>query len=266
VIERTFRLASGIGPWLEARLWEAGVRGWDDLPGAPAAALPPRLRDRLAVAVASARAALRERDAEALAALLPRAERWRLYPAFAAEAAFLDVETDGQALTAVGLLDADGPAIHLAGRDLDAFPARASRWRLLVTYNGQAFDVPALRRAFPGWRAPRAHVDLCHLWRRLGHRGGLKGLELAEGLRRPPHLDGLTGADAVRLWRRHLEGDREALRAFAEYNLLDAIHLRTLMGRGYNRMLERLRLPAPSITVEEPGDVRYDLTRLLLAL
>lgn len=266
MIRSTFRLAPGIGPWLEASLWNAGIRRWSDLPAPPAAVLSPRQDGRLRAAVARAEAALAAGDAEALAAMLPRNERWRLYPSFAAEAAFLDVETDGDVLTCVGVLDAAGPRLFLAGRDLEDFPEAARRWKLLVTYNGLAFDVPALRRAFPGWRPPLAHVDLCHLWRRLGHAGGLKQLEQATGVGRPAHLLGLTGADAARLWRAWQLGDAGALRLLAEYNLLDAVNLRTLMDLGYNRLVERLRLPAEPVPVSERGDVRYDLTRLLLAL
>lgn len=266
MIRSTFRLAPGVGPHLEAKLWEGGVSSWDDFPPPPCVALSPRLDDRLREAIARARAALAERDAEALAAMMPRAERWRLYGAFARDAAFLDVEMDGDDLTAIGLLDASGPRVLLAGRDLAAFPELAQRWKLLVTFNGLAFDVPALRRAFPRWRPPRAHVDLCHLWRRLGHAGGLKLLEAETGVGRPAHLRGLDGRDAVRLWRAHLDGDRAALRLFADYNLHDAVNLRTLMDLGYNRMIERLRLPAAPVPVSERGDVRYDLTKALLAL
>ena len=50
------------------------------------------------------------------------------------------------------------------------------------------------------------------------------------------------------------------------HNLLDAVHLRTLMDLGYNRMVERLRLPAATVPVAGRGDFRYDLTKLLLAL
>jgi uncharacterized protein YprB with RNaseH-like and TPR domain len=267
VIRSSFRLTPGVGAWLESRLWDAGVRTWSDLPEGPLPVVGPKIGARLREAVARAQEALAAGDAEALARMLPRAERWRLYAAFAGATGFLDIETDGtDRITAIGLLDAEGPRVLLAGRDLHRFEAIASRWKLLATFNGQAFDVPVLRRAFPRWTPPLAHVDLCHLWRRLGHAGGLKALERAEGLHRPPHLDGLSGLDAVRLWQAWLAGDGAALRLLGEYNLYDAVHLRTLMDRGYNRMLERLRLPAAPVRVAEPGDFRFDLTRIVLAL
>ncbi len=267
MIRSSFRLTPGVGAGLESKLWDAGVRSWDDLPAGALPALGPKLAARLCQAVERAREALAARDAEALALMLPRAERWRLYAAFSEEACFLDIETDGtDRITAIGLLDRQGPRVLLAGRDLDRFEELAAGWKLIGTFNGQAFDVPLLRRRFPGWRPPLAHVDLCHLWRRLGHSGGLKALELAEGLRRPPHLAGLSGLDAIRLWRAWLGGDAAALALLCEYNLYDAVHLRTLMDRGYNRMLERLRLPAAPVRVAEPGDFRQDLSKQLLAL
>ena len=266
MIRSSFRLAPGIGPFLESRLWDAGVRRWDDLPASPAPGLAPAVDARLREAIARARAALEAGDAEALAAREHRRERWRLYATFGEDAAFLDVETDGEELTAIGFLDGRGPRILLAGRDLDRFPEASQGWKLLVTFNGLSFDVPVLRRAFPGWRPPRAHVDLRHLWGRLGHAGGLKLLEIETGVGRPPHLAGLSGREAVRLWRAHREGDGAALRLFADYNLHDAVNLRSLMDLAYNRMIERLRLPAALVPVRERGDVAYDVTKLLLSL
>ncbi len=266
MIHSTFRLAPGIGPSAEARLWESGITRWSDFPEPPAVAISRPLDARIRASIARARAALAAGDAEGLAGMLPRAERWRLYPTFAAEAAFLDVEMDGDEITCVGVLDAGGPRLFLHGRNLEELPEAARRWKLLVTFNGQSFDLPALRRAFPGFRPPRAHVDLCHLWHRLGHAGGLKLLERETGLARPPHLDRLDGRDAVRLWRSSREGNCDALRLLAEYNLHDAVDLRPLMDLGYNRIVERLRLPAAPVPVAGRGDFRYDMTKLLLAL
>jgi hypothetical protein len=109
-------------------------------------------------------------------------------------------------------------------------------------------------------------VDLRHLWARLGHRGGLKLLEEEQGIGRPPHLAGLGGWDAVLLWRRHLEGDRAALRLLVEYNLHDAVNLQALAALGYNRIVERLGLPADPLPVARRGDWLYDMSRQVLAL
>ena len=269
MIRSTFRLTPGVGPWLESRLWDAGVKTWEALLAAPPSALPvpARTAARLRDAIQRAGEHLARGDAEALAVMLPRAERWRLYAAFLPQACFLDIETDGgDGVTAIGFLDAAGPRVLVAGRDLADFPALAAGWKLLVTFNGIAFDVPVLRRAFPGWRAPGAHVDLCHLWHRLGQRGGLKVIERELGITRPPSVTGLGGLDAIRLWNAHLDGDAAALRRLVEYNLHDAVNLRTLADLGYNRMLERLRLPGAPLRVAEPGDFRYDVSRLLLSL
>ncbi|HET9595111.1 MAG TPA: ribonuclease H-like domain-containing protein, partial [Anaeromyxobacteraceae bacterium] len=238
-----------------------------EAPASGRGGLTAALEARLLAAVEAARAALGEGDAERIAAMLPVRERWRLYPAFAEEAAFVDVETDADGdVTTVAALDADGPRLFLRGRDLDRFPEAAARWKLLVTYNGLAFDAPLLERAFPGWRAPRAHVDLRPLWARLGHEGGLKLLEIATGVGRPAHLSGLDGNGAVSLWRRHVDGEPGALRLLAEYNLYDAVNLKALAALGYNRMVERLALPAEPLPRWERGDVLYDLSKLLLAL
>ncbi len=268
MIRSTFRLTPGIGNWLESRLWDAGVRTWDDLLAARPEdlPLPPKATARLVEAVGRAGALLEAGDAEGLARLLPRSERWRLYPSFVEEACFLDIETDGgDEVTAIGLLDRDGPRVLLSGRDLADFPRQAAGWKLLVSFNGLSFDVPVLQRFFPGWRGTAAHLDLCHLWRRLGHAGGLKLLEREVGLARPAAVAGFGGLDAVRLWNDWRRGDAAALRLLVEYNLYDAVHLRTLADLGYNRLVERLRLPAAPLRVSEPGDYRYDVTKALLA-
>jgi hypothetical protein len=268
VIRSTFQLLPGLGPYRERQLWAAGVTRWQDVPPTPEVVLSPRLDGRLREAVARAAGALAGRDAEALARMIPRRERWRLYGAFSDDAAFLDIETDAyQQPTAIGVLDRHGPRVFLRDRDLAEFPDAARDWKLLVTYNGLAFDAPVLERTFPRWKAPAAHVDLCQLFGRLGHSGGLKLLEEETGVGRPAHLKGVDGRAAVRLWSRHEEdGDRAALLALAEYNLYDAVNLKALMAIGYNRMLERTGLPAAPLPAWERGEVLYDVSKLLLAL
>jgi uncharacterized protein YprB with RNaseH-like and TPR domain len=267
VIRRTFRLVPGVGPWAEGQIWKAGVRTWDDLAAATGRVVSARIDPLLRAAAARAEERLAARDADALATLVPKAERWRLFDAFAADAAYLDIETDGgDGVTVIGLLDARGPRVLFAGRDLDEFPERAASWKLLVTFNGLSFDVPILRRRFPGWRPPLAHVDLRHLWHRLGHRGGLKLLEHESGIVRPDRLAGLDGRDAIRLWQAHLDGRAGATRLLAEYNLRDTVDLRPLMERGYNRLADRLGAGAPALPESSFGDLAYDVEKELARL
>src|SRR6185503_8087586 len=182
MVEATFQLAPGVGPAAERRLWRAGVTCWDELADPPAGALTRRTAALLQAGVAAAASALARGDVDRLAALLPGGEHWRLLGAFEEGAAYLDIETGDdvwgrQGISAIGVLDRDGPRLFLAGRDLDEFPRRASGWSLLVTFNGLSFDLPILRRAFPGWTPPAGHVDLRHALARLGHHGGLKAIE-----------------------------------------------------------------------------------------
>jgi uncharacterized protein len=276
MVESTFQLARGFGPKREQRLWQSGIARWQDFRAA-AAADEPMLR----AAVDEAAAAYDARDADRLAALLPTREHWRLFDAFADGAAYLDIETSDDVvgrcgISAIGVLDRSGPRLLLAGRDLDDFVDVARGWSMLVTFNGSSFDVPILRRAFPDWTPPVCHVDLRHVLARLGHSGGLKRIErelTALELARPPHLAGIDGWDASWLFRRGVDGDRAALRRFAEYNLYDAINLRTLMAFAYNEMLDAetrlapaVRAAARSVPVPGRGDVLYDVSKILLAL
>jgi uncharacterized protein YprB with RNaseH-like and TPR domain len=146
-----------------------------------------------------------------------------------------------------------------------------------VTFNGSSFDVPILRRAFPEWTPPAAHVDLRHALARLGHEGGLKAIEEAlDGelaLARPPHLKGIDGWAACGLFRRGRDGDRRAMRLFCEYNLYDVVNLRTLAAYAYNALAAQEIATAPALgdhvaplPVPRRGDVLYDVTKILLGL
>jgi uncharacterized protein YprB with RNaseH-like and TPR domain len=282
MVESTFQLVPGLGPGRERRLWRTGITCWRDLEGAATTpALPRHACAPLRAAIDDATIALDGGDVERLAGLLPASEHWRLFGAFGADAAYLDIETGDdvwgrEGISAIGILDRSGPRFLLAGRDLQHFPALVKQWSLLVTFNGLSFDVPILRRAFPEWTPPAGHIDLRHVLARLGHHGGLKAIEVAIAtlnLARPSHLRGIDGWDACGLFRRGRDGDRGALRLFAEYNLYDVVNLRTLMAYAYNGLVaaEAARAPAlrarvPSLPVPGRGDVLYDVSKILLML
>ncbi|HKB75934.1 MAG TPA: ribonuclease H-like domain-containing protein [Myxococcales bacterium] len=258
MLKASFRHIRGIGPMRERQLWMQGVGSWEALP--EGTVLAERLDEKLRAGVVESRARFAAGDLDFFARALPETEHWRLLPHLLEQAGFVDVET-AEEVTVIGVLDAEGPRSFVRGRDLEEFPARAARWRAVVTFNGTAFDLPHLRRLFPGWQPPAAHVDLCILLRRLGEAGGLKQIEPRLGLHRPPHLLPLSGTDAVWLWHAQRQGDRTALRRLLEYNLHDAFHLRPIAEIAYNRMLRRTRMPAPALPVTERGALLYDVNR-----
>jgi uncharacterized protein YprB with RNaseH-like and TPR domain len=279
VLRSTFQLAPGLGATREKRLWSSGVACWDDY--GSQARLPAALDRTLREAMALAQEAHAAGDVARLAALVPPCEHWRLLGELAPGVAYLDIETSDDAvefagISAIGLLDARGPRILLAERDLQLLPELSSSWQLLVTFNGGAFDLPILRRAFPDWQPPPVHVDLRHVLPRLGQRGTLKQVErniAGLHLARPPHLAALDGAGASGFFRQGRAGDRAAWRLFAEYNLYDVIGLRTLAAYAHNTLAERLVERAPALRagfsplpVPGRGDVLYDVSKILLEL
>jgi hypothetical protein len=271
MLKRTFQFIPGVGPWKEKDLWARGIQTWDDFPD-NGSVLGQKLDEGARRRLALAREALERRDLKGLAAMVPPREHWRLYPEFARDAVYFDIETDGkqeQAPTVVALFDDAGLRVFIQGRNMDELPEAMAERRLWVTFNGSCFDVPVLREYFgKRFPTPDAHIDLRFVCRRLGMSGGLKELEDKLGLARPPHMKGVNGWDAVLLWRAYLaRGDVEALRFLVEYNLYDSFQLRSLMDKAYNRALDDLNLEAePRVPVFERGEVLYDVSRLIMEL
>jgi hypothetical protein len=270
MLERTFQVIPGVGPWREKDLWARGIHTWDDFPTV-GTVLGQKLDEGARQRLALAREALARRDLKALAAMMPQREHWRLYPEFQHDAVYFDIETDGatdQVPTVVALFDDSGLHVFIQGRNMDALPEALAKRRLWVTFNGSCFDVPVLRNYFGNsFPQPDAHIDLRFVCRRLGMGGGLKDIEDKLGLGRPPHMKGVNGWDAVLLWRAYLaRGDVEALRFLVEYNLYDSFQLRSLMDLMYNRGADELNLDVPRLPVFDRGDVLYDVSRFILEL
>lgn len=271
-LPRTFQLIKGVGPWRERELWARDLATWDDFERAAASGpvMSVRLDAELTERLGVARRALAAGDLATLAGLLPPREHWRLAGHFAGQTAYFDIEADGDNVpTVVGVMDGEGLATFRRGHSLDELPARLARSPLWVTFNGAVYDVPTLRAHFgPGFPTPAVHVDLRFLVRRARLKGGLKGIERSLGLGRPPHLEGLRGLDAIRLWREWtVNGHLEALRILVEYNLYDAINLRSVLEWTAWRVAElEAWTGVERAPIFERGDVLYDLSRLLLAL
>ncbi len=260
MIDGTFAFVRGIGPARARELLSLGIRCWSDFPQDGLVVSAP-LDERIRQGVAGMRRLLEARRWEEIATRLPVREHWRFYPHLCGEITFLDIETaaDGS-VTVIGLYDANrGPRLYVRGHNLGEFVYE--RPTALMTFNGAAFDLPVLRRTFPGWEAP-LHIDLRVVFRQLRERGGLKALEDRFGFGRPAHLKGVNGMDAVALWHRfRLSRDAGALRRLLEYNLYDAVQLRSLAETACERLSGRGGRPWSPDHPFARGDVLLDLSR-----
>lgn len=250
MLKHTFCHLPGIGPVREQRLWSEGLLSWDHV-----GSTPHRIsRDsHLRNLIESSMEALAARDVRFFHDVLPPREHWRLFSTFRANVAYIDIETTGLGsfddhVTSIALYDGRQVRTYVHGRNLERFEIDIADYDLLVTFNGKSFDLPMLRRML-GLRLDQAHIDLMHVLRSLGQRGGLKAIERRLGLHRRD-MEDVDGYFAVLLWREYRRsGDESALETLLAYNVQDVLTLEPLMIHAFNSKLwatpfSRLAMPS----------------------
>lgn len=241
MLQKTFLHVPGLGAHTERSLWQQGCLTWRkylDAPDEYNIGGSDRVQmERTLVASVDALASLRHqffRDS------LGSREAWRAWPEFRKSCVYLDIETDGgdvgSSVTCVGLYDGAVFRCLIKDEDLHLFPDIISHYGMIVTFFGTGFDIPMLRRAFPGFHFDHIHLDLCHTLKRLGYRGGLKKIEKQLGIHRGEDTDGLGGMDAVRLWREYLRGNTKSLDTLIAYNQEDVVNLEKLAAIAYSKL------------------------------
>ena len=247
MLEQTFIHIPGIGQKTERELWQLGIRSWDDFAGffTPPFPISAALRRRLEAHIPQSIEAVQRGDAAFFARLSSLGEAWRLFPQFASQCVFLDIETTGlslvfDAVTMVGLFDGQRYEVFIDGENLQDLPDRLKRYSVVVTFNGAGFDLRFLKVAFKNLELPPIHIDLRWVTRRLGYRGGLKSIEREFGIVRDGAVEDINGYDATVLWSRHLRGDRAALRQLITYNTEDVVHLKAIMEMAYDRLAKQV--------------------------
>ena len=234
MLARTFVFLPGIGPVRELRLWKRGISSWGDYRAlGHVKGIRPRLKSRHDQLLELAESSL-GRDPHFFAHVLPAHEQWRAFSHFRDGAAYIDIETRGERdnndVTVVGIRFRGESRMFVRGRDYS--PAAVSEFlrgaSSLVTFNGASFDLPVL--ANEGVLIPRVpHVDLRIVLHRAGYEGGLKRIEETLGFVRDEAVRGLSGYDAVKLWRRYeRDGDAAALETLLAYNAADFENLEPL--------------------------------------
>ncbi len=244
MLEHSFVLLDGVGPVREDGLWRAGITDWDEFMRRERVhRISPARKRSMDECLATASQRLRCGDAGYFARCLPPREHWRCLDELGDSTVYLDIETTGVSraddITVVGIFDGTRTHALIRGISLDAdsLGSILSKASSIVTFNGAGFDIPMIETHFPGVVPTVPHVDLRHLMRRLGHRGGLKAIERELGIERDRRLEYMTGEDAVYLWRAwQRKGNRNALDLLLEYNSEDCRNLETLARYSYGRM------------------------------
>ncbi len=264
MLRNTFVHLPGVGAVRERMLWTQGILDWNCfLAAADDGRLPKKFGESAAFLVRQSVDAAADGDVRFFGGLLPSRETWRLYPEFAEQVLFLDIETTGLSaqydqVTTIGALGGGKLALFIDGINLEQFPAYVAQFPLLVTFNGSQFDVPFLRSHFPKARLDQAHIDLRFTLSSLGYRGGLKAIERNLGLSRDPAIQGVDGFEVVRLWHCWRRGDRRALRKLAFYNLTDVVNMVELVEIAVRHKTRLAAHPSQKALPDPPAAWRFD--------
>lgn len=170
---------------------------------------------------------------------------WRAYDDFKDKCCFLDIETTGldkrnDDITVIGLFDGHKSRTFVNGKNLEDFGEEIKKYSFLVTFNGALFDLPFIREKFPDVTFNQMHSDLRFVLRHLGFVGGLKKIEKDFGIERQDDLAGMTGLDAVKLWRYYKRfNDNKALDKLIRYNIEDIENLKILMEFAYTNLRKK---------------------------
>ncbi len=252
MIRNSFSILQGIGEKVERQLWARGIRSWDDFLAAEEINFLGIARKRLYDEfLQKAALHLEQEDEQFFAKALRGKEHWRLFPSFRKHAVALDIESNGYMpaqggyATIVGFYDGTDYKVLVKDRDLtrEAIEEELSRYKYLITFFGSGYDIPFLNETL-GVKFNMPHFDLSFGGKRAGLQGGLKKLEDQLGIPRDESVKGITGYDAVKLWRAYKRGDEASLDRLITYNRFDTVNLFALADRLYGMLRDRSGITA----------------------
>ena len=244
MLRNTYIHIPGIGSTTERRIWESGIKSWEEyLENQDFVKIPRTKRRSLLPAVEESIEQLSEGNHLFFAYRLPPGLQWRAYRYFIEKTAYVDIETTGLSagcdkITLVGIYNGKETKTYIRGINLEEAAAELAKYKQLITFNGARFDLPFIEHEFPGF-FNHIHVDLLYPLKKIGYSGGLKKIEVKLGISRSDETAGISGFDAVRLWNRYERGDEEALDLLVKYNQEDVVNLEKIIRLTYPVMMDR---------------------------
>lgn len=240
MIRNSFIFLDKIRHKTEQKIWKQGIRCWNDfLDAENVKGLSKKRKNKFDLQILEARRKLLQDDAEYFAKLFPSNEHWRLYEQFKDEAIFLDIEGN---VSVIGLFDGYDTQTMVRGFNFDKrlLQKMISKYKLLITFNGSSFDLPAIKRYFDfDFKIP--HVDLRFVCQKIGLTGGLEQIERRLGVKRADETF-KDEIDIAFLWRRWwMTGDRKYIDLLVKYNEEDIVNLKPIAEYAVNKLWKTLR-------------------------
>lgn len=252
MIENSFIHLPGIGEQTERKLWDQGLRSWDDLESSVFDVFGKKKAATVLVGLEESRAALESGEFKYFCDRMKSSHAWRLVPPCSEAIAYLDIETTGlgfppqsHSTTIAVLFKGEILIEHEPRRKRELLERLEAEAKMMVTFNGLCFDLPFLRHE-TGLQLGMPHVDLRVWFRRHELGGGLKAIQrYFPEVHQRSSMD-IDGFDAVRLWRMHKRGVPRALETLMTYNAEDSLVLQPLLYLAYEKEKARhpeLRVP-----------------------
>lgn len=225
----------------EKKIWEQGINDWDCFLNTNRIRGISKIRkDIFDKEILGAKQALKNEDLEFFCKW-PSSHNWRLYDYFKDETLFLDIEVGKtqKDIIIVGMFDGFNTKVMIKCYNLDKrlLLKELEKYKLLITFNGSSFDIPALEKYF-GFKLNIPHIDLKHLCLKLGLKGGLKAVEKKLNVYRPKHLRG----HPIDLWKAFMaSGNKEYLDLMIQYNEEDVVNLKLIIDYCYKKLIEEVK-------------------------
>lgn len=258
-LKSSFCILPGIRYGSEKTLWEMGIKDWDQFLGRKKFTSSVNF-EPLEKTILKAKSDLENGKSDFLNNFNNR-DLWRVYETFKDNCLYVDLETTGLSvendeITLIGVFDGKKTYVFEKS-DFKDFENLLKKYPLLVTYNGQLFDVPFLKRKFPNVKINQTNLDLRWPLANLGVRGGLSGAEDQFGIKRKLNFDGFL---AVSLWDAYQEGYKGALQVLKQRVTDDVLALKPLAEHVYNHNLKTFPFELEKIkqTKKKSIDFKYD--------
>lgn len=229
MINQTFLHCFGIGPKTEEKLKCLNFNTWEDCLKKPEN-LPfsDLKKDRFLNCIKQAATALKDGNLNHITSQLPQKEHWRVLESFYGDATYFDIETTGLSsydnhITVISAYRNGKLKTFVYGENLDDFLELVDDSTLLVTFNGNCFDIPFVEKSFniPNINCP--YIDLRWICYHQGYSGGLKSIEKQLGLQRPKGITEIDGFEAVRLYHQWQKGDLHSRKKLIQYCQVDSL-------------------------------------------